>query len=101
VRTGKELKFFSGFDYLIEMSGEVWDALDEPTRYILMLHELMHLLPVMNDKTGNWDFKLRDHDIQDFSSLIKKYGIDWVSKVKTIASSVYDLEPKDVDLLTL
>lgn len=95
VRSGRELKFFSGFDYLIEMSGELWDALDDDTRKILMEHELKHVLPVPNDKTGDWEFKIRDHDVQDFASIIKKHGIDWISKVKGSQASMYELKSED------
>jgi hypothetical protein len=98
VRTGKELKFFSGFDYLIEMSGELWDALDVDTRKILMEHELRHILPVINEKSGEWDFKLRDHDVQDFASIIKEHGIDWISKVKLSVASLYELDEEDVKI---
>jgi hypothetical protein len=83
------------------MSGELWDKLDDKNRYVLMYHELLHAHPAMNEKSGNWEFKIRDHDIQDFAVIVKKYGIDWVGNVKTLASSVYELEPKDEELLTL
>lgn len=92
VRSGRELKFFSTFDYLIEMSGELWDALDEKTREILMEHELRHVLPVANEKTGEWEFKVRDHNVQDFQSIIKSHGIDWISVVRGSQASMYELK---------
>ena len=101
IKSSKELRFFSGNDYLIEMSGELWDALDDTVRYVLMQHELMHILPVMNDKTGDWKFELRRHDIEDFSSIIKKHGIDWISKVKLSISSLYDLSPAQEDKIQI
>ncbi len=101
IKTSKELRFFSGKDYLIEMSGELWDSLDDSVRYVLMQHELMHILPIMNDKTGEWKFELRRHDIEDFSSIIKKHGIDWISKVKLSISSLYDLNPSQEDKIQI
>jgi NTP pyrophosphatase (non-canonical NTP hydrolase) len=98
VKSGKELKFFSTFDYLIEISGELWDALDEKTREILIEHELKHVLPVANDKTGDWEFKIRDHNVQDFASIIKKHGIDWISKVKASQASLYEIDEEDVKI---
>jgi len=98
VRTGKELKFFSGFDYLVEMSGELWDTLDAPTKSILMEHELKHICPVMNEKSGEWEYKLRDHDVQDFGSIIKKHGIDWISKIKLSVASLYELDEEEVKI---
>lgn len=101
IRAGRELKFFSGKDYLIEMSGEVWDVLDDSVKYVLMQHELLHILPVMNDKTGEWKFEIRQHDIEDFSRIIKKHGIDWISKVKLSISSIYDLTPSQEDKIKI
>lgn len=101
IRAGRELKFFSGKDYLVEMSGELWDVLDDSVKYVLMQHELLHILPVMNDKTGEWKFELRQHDIEDFSRIIKKHGIDWISKVKLSISSIYDLTPSQEDKIKI
>ena len=97
VRTGKELKFFSGFDYLIEMSGEIWDALKPATQKILMQHELMHILLVDNEKTGDVDMKIRNHDVEDFASIIKEHGVDWIAEVKDTMASVYDMTPAERD----
>ena len=91
------LKLFGECDYIIQMSGDLWDKLDDARKEILMWHELMHVLPVQNTKTGNLDFKLRDHDVKDFIVIIKQYGIDWLSEVKALFASVYNLEPKDLD----
>ena len=101
MKTGRELKFFSDNDYLVEMSGELWDNLDEKTRYNLMHHELMHIKPSYNEKTGDWTYKTRPHDVEDFSILIKKHGIDWISNVKTSISSIYDMTPEEEEGITL
>lgn len=101
IKTSKELSFFSGNDYLIEMSGELWDSLDDNVRYVLMTHELKHIMPVMNDKTGEWKFEIRRHDVEDFSSIIKAHGVDWISKVKLSISSLYDLNPSQEDKIQI
>lgn len=96
----KHTKFFSDFDYIIEFSGEAWDKLDEETRKILVLHELMHIL-IKTDKLGNLIFQIRDHDIKDFSHIITKYGIDWFSDLKAQIASIYDLDPSEEEKITL
>lgn len=101
IRTSKELKFFSSYDYLIEISATLWNALDDSTRYILMLHELKHILPIMDEKTGEWKYDIRKHDVEDFSDIIKKHGIDWIYKVKLSISSLYDLSPVQSDKITI
>lgn len=89
------VKLFGECDYIIQFSGDLWDKLDDDRKEILMYHELLHVLPVMNDRTGEWNFKLRDHDIEDFSIIIKKHGTSWIDEVKTIFSSVYDIDKLD------
>lgn len=97
IKCNNELRFVGECEYIIEISGDLWDKLKEQTKEILLWHELKHPLVVMNDKTGEWDFKLLDHDVKDFYNIIKEHGIDWLNELKTLASSVYDLEPKDLD----
>lgn len=90
----KELKFFSGYDYMIQFSGEVWDMLDDETRYILMYHELLHLDPVFRSRKQTWDFKLKKHDFNDFYAIQEEYGLNWFQIVQGTTSSLYDLDPK-------
>ncbi len=97
IKTGKELKFFSNLDYVIEISGDLWDTLDNDSRAILLEHELRHILVVQNDKTGDWTYKLRKHDIQDFSRIVSKHGVDWIRKIKLCLSSLYNLTPTEED----
>jgi len=97
IRCSNELKFLGDCDYIVEMSGDLWEQLDEETQYILMWHELKHILVTVNDKTGENEFRMLDHDVQDFYSIIKAHGIDWFTNLKTMAASVYDLDPNDLD----
>lgn len=101
LRTSKELKFFSNLDYVIEVSDEIWTALDKESRKILLEHELRHILVLQNDKTGDWLFKIRQHDIQDFSKVISDYGIEWRKKIKLCLSSLYDLTPAEEDSIQI
>lgn len=97
IKTGKELKFFSNLDFVIEISGELWDALDEETRRVLLEHELRHILILQNDNTGDWKFKIKKHDIQDFSRIVSKHGVDWIKRVKLSLSAIYGLTPAEED----
>lgn len=95
------IKLFGDCDYIIQMSGDLWNALDNNRQKILMWHELLHVFPVNNEKTGELDYKLRDHDIKDFNVIIQAEGIGWFNELKTLFLSVYDLEPKDLDGFSL
>lgn len=100
-RANNLLKVFGETDYVIEMSGDLWDKLDDQTKEILMWHELLHVHPVQNEKTGEVTYAIRDHDVKDFHAIIQAHGIDWFSNLKTLFSSVYDIEPKKLDGFTL
>ena len=96
IRASKELKHFGNLDYIIEISKDVWDKIDDVTRETVLLHELLHILLKMN-KSGDLDTKILDHDIKDFSLIIKKYGVDWFKEFKIVVSSIRDLEPESID----
>lgn len=92
VRSKPELKYFSDYDYIVEVSQKIWDQLTNDLKYIVIYHELLHVLPLMNQKTGNYNFNLADHDLQDFRRIISKFGIDWIEKISIILNSLYQME---------
>ena len=101
IKARPEFKFLTGFHYVIEVSGEIWSKLGDDIKEILVYHELLHANPVMNEKKGEWDYRLRDHDVKDFYAIIKKHGVDWFTNLKTQVSSIYDLKPADEDSISL
>ncbi|GAB1348321.1 hypothetical protein MASR1M107_05330 [Ignavibacteriales bacterium] len=93
----QELTHFSGFNYLIEISIDVWTALDQDLQEILLHHLLLHILPLMNERTGDYDFKLRKPDFVAFKTILNKYGTDWKDQIKLSLSSLYNLTPAQED----
>lgn len=91
IKASNQLKFFSEFDYIIQLSGSLWDVLTDEQKYLLLYHELLHI-QIDFDKDGNTKFLLKDHDVKDFRSIITKYGIDWIQNISTINSSIYDTD---------
>ena len=63
IKSNRELRFYSGFDYIIEVSGNVWDKLDDEQKYILVFHELLHI-DITSKKNGEPALNIRDHTIQ-------------------------------------
>lgn len=94
-----ELTFFAGMDYLVEISGDLWDMLDNETRYNMMWNQLLHLNPTFT-KTG-WNFKLRKPDYSDYYDLLEDVGSDWHKTVQEVSSSLYDLSPSDTNQVSL
>jgi hypothetical protein len=93
--------FFSGADYIILMSGEIWDDLDDDRRYILTWHELKHIHPTYSEKRGEWRHQVKGHDVEDFADIINEHGTDWISDLRTIVGSYYDLDPEKQDKVSL
>jgi len=94
ISTSAEVKHYSGNDYLVEISGELWDMLDEDTRYTLMWHELLHIDARFKAKTQEWQFKTRKHDYSDFYEIADKLGNTWYKTIQATVSSLYDLDPR-------
>ena len=101
MKATREVKYYSGNDYLIEVSGDVWDMLDQKTKYMLLYHELLHIYPVYKAKKQEWIFKLRKHDYGDFYEITDKHGNEWFKTIQATVSSLHDLDPKDENQVTL
>lgn len=91
IKTATLLKYFSEADVIIQVSGDLWDGLTEESKYVLMLHEMMHI-GISYKKNGKMMVDILPHDIQDFAVIIRKYGLDWVESVKTTAASINDFQ---------
>ena len=91
IKSAKELKFFSNYDYIIQFSGELFDTLSEEVKYILMYHELSHI-EVNYNKKGKKILKIRDHTVKDFKIILERYGINWLNIIQESTASLYDLD---------
>jgi len=101
MKATREVKYYSGNDYLIEISGELWDMLDSKTKKMVLLHELLHLDPTFKSKTQEWKMNLRRPDFADFYTINDKYGNEWYKTVQATSSSLYDLDPRQENKVSL
>ena len=101
MKAGRELKFFSGYDYIIQVSGELWDMLDAETRFNLVWHELLHLNPVYNAKKQEWQFKLRNPERALYHEIANEAGAEWQQVVQATVASLYDLDAEDEGQINL
>ena len=95
------VNFFGEADFVISAGGDLWDALTPDLRSILMYHELLHIVCTQNEKTGDFKFSLREHDINEFREIISSYGIDWIEDLKTVFIESGGFEPGEIDNLGL
>ncbi len=101
IKASREVKYYSGNDYLIEVSGELWDMLDSKTKEMMIYHELLHLDPTFKSKTQEWKMNIRRPDFADFYSINDKFGNEWYKTIQATASSLYDLDPKQESKVSL
>ena len=94
VKCSALVKHFSGYDFVIQISGEMWDMLDQTTREILLWHQLLHVDATFKTKTQEWSYTVRKHDYADFYEINEKVGNTWYKTIQATISSLYDLDPK-------
>lgn len=94
VKASREVKYYSGHDYLIEVSGELWDMLDHDTKKMLLYHELLHIDPVFKAKNQEWKMQVRRPDFSDYYEINDKFGNEWYKTIQATVSSLYDLDPR-------
>jgi len=99
ISAGDELKYFGNFDYLIEFSHDIWQEISDEVKYILMYHELLHVLPKEN-KSG-MTFSIADHDVKDFGVILGEYGVKWFHDFKDQISARFDMSPEEKDKISL
>ena len=93
-RVNAETEFYSGFQYILKISGEAWDMLDDETRKILVHHELLRIDSQYNEKKGEWKFKLQPPEYIDFYTINERYGSEGLKTIQATVSSLYDLDPR-------
>lgn len=64
-------KAYLPYDFIITFYERNTGFLNENQQKILMYHELKHIT------MGERGLKLRPHDIEDFSDILERYGLDW------------------------
>lgn len=101
MKASREVKHFSGYDFLIEISGELWDMLDNQTKYNLLWNQLLHCDASYKSKTGEWSLKIVKPQYTDYYQIADSEGSEWHKAVQATASSLYDMDPKDEGQVSL
>lgn len=94
VKANALVQHFSGFHFIILISGELWDMLDNDTRKTLMWHQLLHCDATFKAKSQEWVYSLRKHDYADFYEIADTVGNEWYKTIQATVSSLYHLDPK-------
>lgn len=81
--------------FLFTLSFEWWEQADERQREILVFHEMCHAAqdrdkygsPRINQQTGEPVWTIRPHDIEEFNSVVRRYGA-WAPDVQDFIAAV-------------
>src|SRR5699024_12335969 len=73
IKTSREVEYYSGNNYLIELSGVMWDMMDQKTREMVLFNQLLHVDPEYNDKNQEWMMKVSKSDFTAFYGINVKY----------------------------
>jgi predicted metallopeptidase len=68
---------FTNIDYILAVHIENWVLRTVSEKYLLIFHELLHIPVGGFDENSKEYRKTVSHDIQDFSLILHKFGIDW------------------------
>ena len=75
--------FMSGYNFILTINHAQWLLLNEQQREALVFHELCHFgYDAEKDK-----YYIVDHDLEEFSRVVSKYGL-WRESVKIMADSI-------------
>ena len=74
-RPGAKWRTLSGLDYVVEFNWSMWVNLTRRERVRLVDHELEHCAEVENEQTGAMEFGTRNHDVEEFTEIIRRWGI--------------------------
>lgn len=95
------VKFYSSNDFALLISGEVWDMLDDDTRKMMLLHQLLHFDATYNSKKAIWKYSIRKPEYTDYYQIADKFGSEWHKTIQATMSSLYDLDPKQESQISL
>ena len=63
------------FDFMVTVFEPNVERFTEDQLKILLLHELLHI--GVEEDGNEYDFYVREHDIEDFNEIIDRYGVGW------------------------
>lgn len=68
----------TAFRIMIRIYDCVFSCIDPKAQTMVMYHELEHIRPVdIDDQDKKGKYKLRQHDVEDFSEMIINYNLHW------------------------
>lgn len=78
-------------DYILTLSALAWDTFTTKQKKALIDHELAHMVRTIKGKKVQW--KLRHHDLEEFCSIVQRYG-EWSPSITRFRKALDSVEDK-------
>lgn len=85
------LEYLLELDFLIEIAGDKWVELSNEQRLALVDHLLERCTGEENEKTGEMQWKIREPDVQEFSSILRRHGA-WNDQLTGFVSVAHEIQ---------
>lgn len=74
IKQSDRAKLLHGYDYMVEISEDIFNSLSSNQKEALIAHEIMHIACEEDEQTGDVKFGLKQHDFSDFKAIVNHYG---------------------------
>ena len=93
--TKNEAEAVEGYDYIVALDKQGWDAIGTEDKIRILRHELRHTY--YDIESDNSPYKLVDHSITDFYEEVDLNKDDprWRERVATVVSDIYEQEKEE------
>jgi len=93
--TKDEAEAIEGYDYIISLDKQAWDAIQREDRIRLLRHELRHAYFDIESETN--PYRLIDHSITDFYEEVELNKDDprWRERVATVVADIYEQQKEE------
>ncbi len=89
-------EWYAEKDFLIEVAKDKWDGLDAQQRTALVDHLLECCTGEEDEEDGGaMKWKIRDPDVQEFSSILQRYGV-WHKGLHTFVSVAQGIKLEEI-----
>lgn len=82
-------------DYIVEVALDKWNDLTETQRAALVDHLLERCWGEEDEQTGEMKWKLRDPDVQEFATILRRHGI-WQENLRNFVEVAHGINIDDI-----
>lgn len=94
-KVSKEMTTLSGYNFLITVAYPTWRDLSDDQKLAIVDHELEHCLVDEDAKTGETKYLIIPHDVEEFSSIIRRHGL-YTTDLVRIGMVIEDVLPANI-----